>query len=312
MGQAAITTINSGTSGHGFQAKDGTKDAKLFVAKSGEAPSSPSKSRGMSECRFATEPPDVSSRDRMDSSMTEADASSASSGRHLKPEVTVEEEDEAVGQLADHVAFTVPEEAPTSELEAESKDDPGFEDQDKPAPPKRCFTHSQMEEMIKNHAFSNGLSSYKELRAARSNEKKREATINEKEIEAQKRDFFARHASAFGVDLASERDRKNWELGTRGMGPRSTSEGALLRYARNTVESTTRSVYRDLNIDVRNTSMKDIRRPSFVARLDIGRISPDPTDMKSATAQAAYRVCEGKSRRRESGLAGVGSMAIKK
>merc|ERR1719486_1836484 len=133
--------------------------------------------------------------------------------------------------------------------------------------------------MIKNHAFSSGLSSYKQLRTVR--HQVRDSSINEKEMEAQKKDFFSRHASAFGVELSSERDRRNWELGARGMGPRSTSEGALLRYARNTVESTTQSVYRDLKIDVKNCTMKDIRRPSFVARLDVGRISPDPTDAKS-------------------------------
>jgi len=287
-----------------------------FSVKSGD--SSPAKSRADSECRFATEPPDTSARDRMDSSMTEADASSASSARHLQHQTTVEEEDEP-SQAADNVTFTLKEdeeEAPKPEFDAESKDESktDMEEQgDAPSPPRRCFSRSQMQEMIKNHAFSAGLSSYKQLRGVRSQVREQSSLINEKEIEAQKKDFFSRHASAFGVELASDRDRKNWEAGMRGMGPRSTSEGALLRYARNTVESTTRSVFKDLNIDVRSTTMKDIRRPSFVARLDIGRISPDPTDVKSATAMAAYKVCtEGKNRRRESGLAGVGSMALKK
>jgi hypothetical protein len=293
--------------------RQGAQQQNAFrMPKSGD--NSPGKSKADQDCRFATEPPDTSARDRMDSSMTEADASSASSGRHLKHEVTLEEEDEPI---ADRVAFTLEEEAPEPEADDDTKDEHGTEmedHEDKPKAPRRCFSHSQMQEMIKNHAFSSGLSSYKQLRSVRPQVRAESSfSVNEKEIQAQKKEFFCRHASAFGVELASDRDRRNWESGTRGMGPRSTSEGALLRYARNTVESTTQSVKRDLKIDVRNCTMKDIRRPSFVARLDIGRISPDPTDRKSATAQAAYRVCtEGKNRRRESGLAGVGSMALKK
>lgn len=133
-----------------------------------------------------------------------------------------------------------------------------------------------------------------------------------------RREFFARRASAFGVELANEHDRLNWEQGVRSaarrMGPRSTSESALLQYVRSTVDDTTRHVQQSLNVDVRATPLKDMNRPSFVAKLDVGRISPDPTDRKSATAQAAFKICDeqGRRKRRESGLAGIGSMAVKK
>merc|ERR1719262_254265 len=154
----------------------------VFRSKSDASPSKP-------DPRFATEPPDASARDRMDSSMTE-EASAASSGRHLKTDAAMDEgEEEAPAQMADRVAFTLEEEAPEPELDAEAQDERNAdleEPEDKPPPLKRCFSHAQMQEMIKNHAFSSGLSSYKQLRSVRSQVREQSSfSVNEKEIEAQ-------------------------------------------------------------------------------------------------------------------------------
>lgn len=168
---------------------------------------------------------------------------------------------------------------------------------------KGRLNSTQMKQMIKHHGFSQGLS----LRRVASFTDKRDpnATV----IEKSRRGFLNHRASSFGVELTGENDRRNWHQGapmsstTGRLGERSRSESSLLQFVRSAVDDSTDHIQRSLNIDVRTTPLREIRRVSFVARLDtgsygLGAVSSDPTDKKSATAQAASLVCQGQRRRR--------------
>merc|ERR1712048_824787 len=73
---------------------------------------------------------------------------------------------------------------------------------------------------------------------------------------------------------------------------RSVSEGALLRYASTAVEEMTWAVRTKLGVDVSNSkaTRRMMRKSSFVAGLDVGRVSFDPHDPSTATAQAVKNI----------------------
>merc|ERR1712187_181261 len=104
------------------------------------------------------------------------------------------------------------------------------------------------------------------------------------QLDKERTSFFGRPPSAFGVDrdLMSKRDVETWEQGVRALGPRSASEGALLRYAQWSADDMAKSVRDTLGVDVSTVSRRQLRKPSFVSRLDISHISPDPSNEDSA------------------------------
>jgi len=160
---------------------------------------------------------------------------------------------------------------------------------------RRNFSQSQLSEMLRNHAFSSGFQTYKQfirkVEPSRSESSFRLRGDRMAELETQRKTFFGREAHAFGVELTTAREAEKWEATVRSLGPRSASEGALLRYAHSAVEDMTRSVNDSLGVDVSRVSRKQIKRPSFVQRMDIGGVSTNPMDPMSATGQAVRRLC---------------------
>jgi len=165
---------------------------------------------------------------------------------------------------------------------------------------RRAFTQQQMREMIRNHAFSSGFQSYKQFAARpvpqdddeirpRRNSKERNEPVRKRQ------EFFGRKPAVFGVELLTDAEKEAWEAGVKGLGQRSASEGALLRYAQNRVEDMTRSVKKSLGVDVTQTTRRRMRMPSFVSGLDIGKVSQDPTNPSSATGQAVRRLVHSRS-----------------
>lgn len=168
---------------------------------------------------------------------------------------------------------------------------------------KKNFTSAQLSEMVRNHAFSGGCRTYKQYSRKAVPEHKPRSDSAMAQLEAQRRLFFDREADAFGVELLpGSREEGAWENATRGLGPRSASEGALLRYAHGAVEDMTRSVHAELGIDVTRISKKQLRRPSFASRLDIGGVSANPCDATSATGQAVRRLCKRESQQSQSAV----------
>lgn len=165
----------------------------------------------------------------------------------------------------------------------------------KPQRKRRAFSQSQLSEMVRNHAFSGGCRTYKQFSRKAEPEHKPRADSSLKELEAQRRIFYTRDADDFGVELLTRHEEEAWSSTTRGLGQRSASEGALLRYAHSAVDDMTRSVQRDLNIDVSRISRKQLRRPSFASHLDTWGVSPNPADASSATGQAVRRLCKRES-----------------
>ncbi|CAE7037320.1 unnamed protein product [Symbiodinium sp. CCMP2456] len=126
---------------------------------------------------------------------------------------------------------------------------------------RRAFTQQQMREMIRNHAFSSGFQSYKQFAARpvpqdddemrpRRNSKERNEPVRKRQ------EFFGRKPAVFGVELLTDAEKEAWEAGVKGLGQRSASEGALLRYAQNRVEDMTRSVKKSLGVDVTQTTRR--------------------------------------------------------
>lgn len=152
---------------------------------------------------------------------------------------------------------------------------------------RRTFTQPQLREMIRDHGFSSGFQSYKQFSKRHDSGAVRPSRTTRRE--PPQLGFLGRSPSAFGVELVTASEREAWDLGVRSMGSRSASEGALLKYAQNAVEEMTRTVKLSLGVDVTKITRKDIRKPSFAARLDIGRVSLDPTNPSSATAQAVRK-----------------------
>merc|ERR1712139_209217 len=104
--------------------------------------------------------------------------------------------------------------------------------------------------------------------------------------------FFACEANDFGVSFITKREIDRWERSTKGMGTRSSSEGALLRFATAGVQEVTRSVYQDLGVDVSKTDANMLKRPSFLARLDRRPEVEQSfiTDPSSSTAQVVAKL----------------------
>jgi len=150
---------------------------------------------------------------------------------------------------------------------------------------RKLFTVNQMSEMIRNHAFSSGCHSYKQF--ARKAEPRRSSPRAESLVQLGR----PRNASNFGIELFTEREARAWEGNMQGLGRRSSSEGALLKYATRTVDDMTRSVREQLGVDVSATTRREMNKPSFLARLDIGGVSINPSNPASATGQAVRKVC---------------------
>jgi len=165
----------------------------------------------------------------------------------------------------------------------------------------RAFNQQQMREMIRNHAFSSGFQSYKQF-AARPMPQEDEDIVRPRRSSKARNDpsrkrqeFFARKPAVFGVELLTDAEKEAWEAGVKGLGQRSASEGALLRYAQHRVDDMTRSVKKSLGVDVTQTTRRRMRMPSFVSGLDVGRVSQDPTNPSSATGQAVRRLVGSRS-----------------
>lgn len=167
------------------------------------------------------------------------------------------------------------------------------------AKPKRMFSSNQLSEMIRNNAFSGGCQSYKSFRSKKKEKEAKEKRQPEKkpiprgepcfkEIQDRRKEFFGRSAEAFGIEIATKADADQWDNSVRGLGNRSSSEGALLRFADQICDA--HSVRDKLNIDVTRIPRAQIRRPTFLANLDIGGVSTDPMNPLSATSQAVQEL----------------------
>lgn len=196
--------------------------------------------------------------------------------------------------------------------------------QERPKPPRRGFTHSEMKEMIEHRAFSAGLSRYSQLQRHGQGEEvpasRRVAEWRAAQQAQRLKVFLQGEASAFGVELNGPQDQEVWgsAVGKR-LGPRSASEGSLLRYVRSTVAQSTRAAREDLGIDVASTSLEHMRHPSFLARLDKGAVSPfsvtsqswggsswDSAETRASTSQTKKRPT------RSTALAGAAQIAVQK
>lgn len=170
---------------------------------------------------------------------------------------------------------------------------------------RKVFTNGQLSEMIRHHAFSSGCQSYKQFRrkAERSGMEMsmRSRLGSTSQLEAHRSSFAGRPPSAFGVELFSHQDEEAWENCVRGLG-KSASEGALLRYAHSAVEKETNWVRKTLGVDVSKVSRKQIRRPSFLERLDNWPVSADPSSPASATAQAVRKLCSPEAGQRSAAI----------
>lgn len=169
--------------------------------------------------------------------------------------------------------------------------------------PKKLFTNRQMSEMIKNRAFSAGFKNWSQFNrrdpasSAPSWRSRIEAT---QQMDQERESFFVdRTPIKFGLKL-TETEKRMWSTSANSMGPRSSSEGTLVRYALDAVQATTRSVHENLRVDVSQISLHQLQRPSFAAGLDIGNVSYDPSDPTSATAQAIGKLLDESNSKRKS------------
>eukprot|EP00929_Paragymnodinium_shiwhaense_P018312 TRINITY_DN12867_c0_g1_i5.p1 TRINITY_DN12867_c0_g1~~TRINITY_DN12867_c0_g1_i5.p1 ORF type:complete len:1691 (-),score=396.59 TRINITY_DN12867_c0_g1_i5:417-5489(-) len=231
--------------------------------------------------------------------------------------------------------------APATEADAAEPHDDGEEEDSpmpigdgQPGPPTAAERRAQLQEMISKGALSAGFRSYREFQSANQRKLKHAPQQPEKrppmpqgkpttsEFQGRRSDFFVRRPSAYGVELSTSREEQYWDSGTRGLGARSASDGALVRYVDAAVSECTGSVRRNLGVDVSVTSRRTMHKPSFVAGLDINGVSADPTNPKSATGQAVKKLLGGKSKsatslsammdtRRGSTLQGAGGMALR-
>jgi len=202
---------------------------------------------------------------------------------------------------------------------------------------QKGFTPEQMSTMVRHHAFSTGCQSYQQFTANLQLETEQPSPLHLasalRDLEALRNDFLARPTSGLGVTIGSLGATEPAEVpiteassvtasgasssrtGRSGLGRRSTSDSALLRYARGTSEEMTRAVRENLGVDVTKTSLRRMRGASFVASLDVMRVSGDASDPMSATAQAAKRLCSKRRRSRtntESSLVSAGRMSVGK
>jgi len=195
------------------------------------------------------------------------------------------------------------------------------EDDEAAAEKKKMFSSEQMRHMVKHHAFSSGFQTYKSFMGKSHGSLPSSSDWDDRpgqvDIVEQMNSFKRRPASAFGVEFVTNRDADMWQdvvqkmSHTHTMGVRSTSEGALLRYAQNSVSDMTQKVWDDLGVDVSKVSVRQMKKASFIANLDVHRVSADPKDPRSATSQAVKKLMGPESqRRRMTGLVGAGMMAV--
>jgi hypothetical protein len=190
----------------------------------------------------------------------------------------------------------------------------------------RAFSREQMTKMVRNRGFSSGFQSYNGFMMKSSSQGaldlSRRSGESLSQLESQRSSFFGREASDFGVSFITKREENHWDRSIRGMGARSSSEGALLKYALTGVQEATKSVYEELGVDVSRTDMNLLKRPSFLARLD-RRPEVEQAflrDPSSSTAQAVakmYGVDPSKNKARlsikkSSALSSSGKSVVKK
>jgi WD40 repeat protein len=137
----------------------------------------------------------------------------------------------------------------------------------------KAFSRQQMTKMVRNRGFSSGFQSYRTFMSkSQSAEGSVDITRRKGEslsqLDSQMSTFFGREASDFGISFITRKETDHWDRSTRGMGARSSSEGALLRFAQTAVQDATKCVFDDLGVDVSKTDMWQLRKPSFLARLD--------------------------------------------
>mmetsp|Transcript_34438 Transcript_34438/g.78515 ORF Transcript_34438/g.78515 Transcript_34438/m.78515 type:complete len:1805 (+) Transcript_34438:111-5525(+) len=187
---------------------------------------------------------------------------------------------------------------------------------------RKMFSSEQMRHMVKHHAFSSGFQTYKQFIGKSHGSLPTSFDLDERpgqiDVAEQMNLFKRRPASAFGVEFVTNRDADTWQdvvtkmSHTHTAGVRSSkSEGALLRYAQNSVSDMNQKVFEDLGVDVSKVSLRQMKKASFIANLDVHKVSVDPKDPRSATSQAVKRLMGPEmQRRRMTGLVGAGMMAV--
>jgi len=230
------------------------------------------------------------------------------------------EEEEAAGE-EEAAAVEVAEDDQSIDLDALGSE----EGEDSARQKRKAFTTSQLRDMIRNHGFSSGFQSYKQFHERGKNKPPQKETSAKRRLgqsltrlEVQRHSFFGRQPDDFGVKLRRDQDKENWKGITQGMGRRSESEGALLRFSQSAVDEMTRAVRDDLGVDVSKVSLRQMRKASFIERLDVNKVSYDPKNSSSATAQAVKKVLHPEGPRRmttlfsprKSAMGGAGSMIV--
>jgi len=203
--------------------------------------------------------------------------------------------------------------------EDRGEDDPSSEDlpadsqvEDSPSR-SRCpgFSSEQMELMVQSHAFSKGCRSFKEFQShteARWKARRQPTGAQEQALRSRFRD---RPTSGLGLDLGRQGYQTVAE-GRKGLRRKCASESALLRYVQGSVAELRRTVQEDMGVDVQNLTRREIQRPSFIRRLDVAGVSPDPADPSSVTSQVAKQLSRParRSRRVPSILANTGQESV--
>lgn len=174
---------------------------------------------------------------------------------------------------------------------SEAEEDEDGEEEAASSPPAgggkvaRRMTAVQMQEMLRNNAFSNGYRTHGAFRRGNPQSRSSSSTWRGGEppgqLEAQRRSFVGSPAAAFGIRFSTSREEENWERARRGMGGRASSEGALLSYARCAVEDMRRTVQDELSVDVSRVTLKQMRKPAFVRGLDVKRVAATATQSAS-------------------------------
>jgi len=176
------------------------------------------------------------------------------------------------------------------------------------------FTSTQIREMVRHGAFSSGYLSYKQFRGKTRHSMASpwpRQTESRTAVEAERKSFSRRPASAFGLELLLDKEVQTWDRSAHSMGKRCSSEGALLKFAHSTADDMARAVYENLGVDVSRTTLREMGKPAFMASLDVQGISSNPDNPKSATGQAVKKLCSPElQKRRTSGMAAVGQMTV--
>lgn len=148
----------------------------------------------------------------------------------------------------------------------------------------RQMTAVQMQEMLRNNAFSNGYRTHGAFRRGNPQSRSSASALlrggeSPGQLEAQHRSLVGSPASAFGIRFSTLREEENWERSSKrpSMGGRASSEGALLSYARCAVEDMRKTVQDELSVDVSRVTLKQMRKPTFVRSLDVRRVATQAT-----------------------------------